>query len=173
MIQANDQGDYKTWTLDWTWLWAGLNYGLTRKILKLFSIAFYSVVSATKFMSTFSRHHRKLRDVGNVSVLSLRRKDKWPAVKPFVILFHTWYAPSSCATAKALDCTESCSSLLLWFSADHFSTLTLGFTRDSGNWEFCYSKQLHWSWWDLLAFHILFIWNNLFDQRVLRDGDWC
>ena len=39
-------GNYKTWTLDWT----GLNYGLTRKMLKLFSIAFYSVVSATKFM---------------------------------------------------------------------------------------------------------------------------
>ena len=43
-------GNYKTWTLDWTGLWTGLNYGLTRKMLKLFSIAFYSVVSATKFM---------------------------------------------------------------------------------------------------------------------------
>ena len=42
--------NYKTWTLDWTGLWTGLNYGLTRKMLKLFSIAFYSVVSTTKFM---------------------------------------------------------------------------------------------------------------------------
>ena len=38
------------WTLDWTGLWTRLNYGLTRKMLKLFSIAFYSVVSTTKFM---------------------------------------------------------------------------------------------------------------------------
>ena len=43
-------GKYKTWTLDWTGLWTGLNYELIRKMLKLFSIAFYSVVSTTKFM---------------------------------------------------------------------------------------------------------------------------
>ena len=49
MIPCDSVGNYKTWTLDWTGQWTGLNYGLTTKMLKLFSIAFYSVVSATMF----------------------------------------------------------------------------------------------------------------------------
>ena len=44
------KGNYKTWTLEWTGLWTGLNYGPTKKMLKLFSVAFYNVVSVTKCM---------------------------------------------------------------------------------------------------------------------------
>ena len=44
-MDKENKGNYKPWTLDWTGLRTGLNYGLTQKMLTLFSIAFYSVVS--------------------------------------------------------------------------------------------------------------------------------
>ena len=62
--------------------------------------------------STFNHHRLKLSGVGNVSVPALRRKDNCPAGGPCVILLHTWFASSSSTTATALDCTESCLSLL-------------------------------------------------------------
>ena len=63
--------------------------------------------------STFNHHRLKLSGVGNVSVPALRRKDNCPAGRSCVILLHTWFASSSSTTARALDCTESCLSLLL------------------------------------------------------------
>ena len=37
-------------TLDWTALWTGLNYELTRKMVKLFSIVFLTVSKRYQFM---------------------------------------------------------------------------------------------------------------------------
>ena len=79
--------------------------------------------------STFSRHHLKLSGVGNVSVPALRSKDNRPAERSCVTLLHIWFAFSSSTTTTALDCTESCLSLLLWFSADHFLTPLLHYWR--------------------------------------------
>ena len=66
--------------------------------------------------SVFNLQRLKLRGVGRVSVPALRRKDIWPAGRPCMILFQTWFDFSNSDTSRILLWTVSCFRLVSYFS---------------------------------------------------------